>query len=198
MRCSGCRDRMATNSQKTFSHLLYSNSCILIQMPLKFIPNGLINDMPASVQKLAGCGTGEVPLSETVFAYFTAPLGFDELLWSSVHIWYLISLRVSGNKSFQTRLGGLWPEGRGAGLGREAGWGSEFFPFKNGELEVFPATPNHTGHTLLHDPIFSKQYLVYQITTIQCPDLQYLSLLIKKSTLNNHHFTVLPLLAMRF
>ena len=44
------------------------NYCILIKIPLKYVPNGLINTIPALVQIMAWHRSGDKPLSEPMMA----------------------------------------------------------------------------------------------------------------------------------
>ena len=49
-------------------NFLYKNWCILIQILLKFVVKGPINNMPALVQIIAQCWTGNKSLSEPLMA----------------------------------------------------------------------------------------------------------------------------------
>ena len=43
----------------------------VIKIPLKFVPRGPINNIPALVQIMAWCWSGDKPLSESLMAWFT-------------------------------------------------------------------------------------------------------------------------------
>ena len=65
---------------------LYENWCALIQISLKFVPKGPINNipLPAMVEIMAWCQTGDKPLSELTMveftdAYICTSLGLNEL-----------------------------------------------------------------------------------------------------------------------
>ena len=45
--------------------------CIVIQISLKFVPKGPINNIPALVQKMAWRGSCDKPLSEPMLTHFT-------------------------------------------------------------------------------------------------------------------------------
>ena len=45
--------------------------CILNRLSLKFVPKGLINNIPALVQIMAWCRSGDKPLSEPMLTHFT-------------------------------------------------------------------------------------------------------------------------------
>ena len=49
--------------------LLYENCWILFQIPLKFIPIGLINNKPALIQIMSWCQKGNTALSEPITRY---------------------------------------------------------------------------------------------------------------------------------
>ena len=55
---------------------LNENDRILIQISLKFVPRGPINNKPALVQVMAWCRTGAKPLSEPMKTQFT-----DAYIW---------------------------------------------------------------------------------------------------------------------
>ena len=67
------QDKMVEILQTTFPNwfFLNKNCCIAIQILLKFVPNGSINDEPAFVQKMAWYQIGDKPLSEPQIDYFT-------------------------------------------------------------------------------------------------------------------------------
>ena len=50
---------------------LYENCCIFINVSLKFVPNGPINNKLVLVRMMAWHPTGAKPLSETMMAHFT-------------------------------------------------------------------------------------------------------------------------------
>ena len=58
---------MAAISQTTFSNAFFldENVCISINISLKFVPNGQINNIPKLFQIMAWCRPGDRPLSET-------------------------------------------------------------------------------------------------------------------------------------
>ena len=59
---------------------LNGNNCILIQISLKFVRKGPINNKPALVQRMVWRRTGDKPLSEPVMFWFTdAHIGFGDL-----------------------------------------------------------------------------------------------------------------------
>ena len=64
---------MANILQMIFSNqfFLYESCIILIQISLKFVPKGSINNKPALVQIMAWHQTGNKPLSEPMMAWFT-------------------------------------------------------------------------------------------------------------------------------
>ena len=82
------------------------------------------------------------------------------------------------------------------GAGCEAGWGSKFFTLEKKQswkfFLLYKITQTTSHHFVI--PIFLEQYLVCQITTIQCANLQYLTLLSEKSLFSNFHSNVPPLL----
>ena len=47
---------------------LNENVSILIKIPLKYVPKGSINNIPALVQIMAWCRSGDKPLSEPMMA----------------------------------------------------------------------------------------------------------------------------------
>ena len=61
---------------------LNENIWISIQISLKFVPKGPINNIPALVQIMAWRRLGDKPLSEPMIVYWRiyASLGFDELI----------------------------------------------------------------------------------------------------------------------
>ena len=67
-------DKMAAISQPTHSNTLIfvnENFCILIRIPLKFVPEGPINNNPALVQVMAWRRIGDKPLPEPMLSQFT-------------------------------------------------------------------------------------------------------------------------------
>ena len=50
---------------------LNENDRILIQIALKFVPRSPIEDMPALVQVMDWCSTGDKPLTELMLTQFT-------------------------------------------------------------------------------------------------------------------------------
>ena len=50
--------------------------CILFEIPLNFVPNGLIYDKPALVQVMAGHQIGDKPLPEPILTQLT-----DAYMW---------------------------------------------------------------------------------------------------------------------
>ena len=64
---------MAANSQAIFSHAFFMNETfyILIQISLKFVPKGPIENKPALVQVMAWRRTGDKPLPEPLHTEFT-------------------------------------------------------------------------------------------------------------------------------
>ena len=65
-------DKMAAISQTLFSNAFswMKKYCILINISLKFVPKGPINNIPALVQIMAWCQIGAKPLSEPTMAWF--------------------------------------------------------------------------------------------------------------------------------
>ena len=63
---------MAAIFQTTFSNafLLNEDLWISIEMSLKFVPKGPINNIPSLVQVMAWCRTGDKPLSEPMMIQF--------------------------------------------------------------------------------------------------------------------------------
>ena len=84
---------------------LNENIRISIKNPLKFVPKGPINNIPALVQIMAWCHSGDKPLSETILVILpthicvTWPQWFN--LWNQlvtarntqkqIHLWYMAS-----------------------------------------------------------------------------------------------------------
>ena len=66
------------------------NFCILIQISLKFVPNGPIDNKSALVQVMAWCRTGNKPLPEPKLTLFI-----------DAYMWHL------GEKSYHMFAGGL-------------------------------------------------------------------------------------------
>ena len=64
------RDKMAAISQSTFLNGFFfnENGCISINISLKFVPKGQINNIPALLQIFAWHRPGDKPLSETMMA----------------------------------------------------------------------------------------------------------------------------------
>ena len=64
---------MAANSQMTGFFCIFMNEkfCILIQIPLKFVTKGLIDNKWALVQVMAWRWTGDKPLFEPMLSQFT-------------------------------------------------------------------------------------------------------------------------------
>ena len=63
---------------------LNENDKVPIQISLKYVPNGLIDNKPVLVQLMAWCRTGDKPLPEPMMTQFTdiyAAPGGDELRW---------------------------------------------------------------------------------------------------------------------
>ena len=77
---------MATISADDIFKCIFMNEkfCILIQIPLKFVPKGPINNKPALVQIMAWRRTGDKPLSENnadpIHWCIYVALGGDELI----------------------------------------------------------------------------------------------------------------------
>ena len=76
------------------SHFLKSNYCILIQISLKFVYKGPINNNPALVQMMAWCWTGDKPSSEAMMALVTdackchsASMSYISILWRAKMFW---------------------------------------------------------------------------------------------------------------
>ena len=66
-------------------HFHVRNSCILIQISLKFVPKGPITNIPALVQIMTWRWTGDKPLSEPMMV--TQPGGVNSLWPSDVICW---------------------------------------------------------------------------------------------------------------
>ena len=67
---------------------LNENVLILMKIPLKFVPKGPINDIPALVQKMAWHRSGDKPLSEPMMVSYWriyASLGLNELNNETIH-----------------------------------------------------------------------------------------------------------------
>ena len=93
-------DKMAASSQITsFKYILMNEKFffISIQIPLKFVANGPIDNFAVLVQVMAWCWTREKPLPEPMLTQFTdiyVTLGGDELkgLVRGIHWWLVDSL----------------------------------------------------------------------------------------------------------
>ena len=64
---------MAASFRDDFSKCFFMNEncCIPIQISVKFVPKGSIDNMPALVEKMAWRILGDKPLSAPLMAYFT-------------------------------------------------------------------------------------------------------------------------------
>ena len=86
-------DKMVAILQMTFWTLifLYEN-CILVQISLKFVPRGSINNKPWLVQIMAWRQIGARPLSEPILALFADPYGsVPGAVWQ---LWWVVPHRL--------------------------------------------------------------------------------------------------------
>ena len=88
------RDKMVAILQMTFWTLifLYGNCCVLVQISVKYVPRGPINNKPWLVQIMAWRQRGDKPLSEPIMASFTDAYGsVPGAVWQ---LWWVVPYRL--------------------------------------------------------------------------------------------------------
>ena len=85
-----------------FKGILFNkNICISLKIPLKFVPNVRINNIPALVQIMARCRPGDKPLSEPMIVHgrIYASFGLNEL-----EVCHSDALQTHKSKKFNWKL----------------------------------------------------------------------------------------------
>ena len=79
---------------------LHENCCILIEISMKFVPKGPIDNMSAFVQVMAWCWSSHKPLSEPLMTYLMPPSHCCELCLRTNTNWHslcIIQHRIDSN-----------------------------------------------------------------------------------------------------
>ena len=71
-------------------NILNENIWILIKISLKFVPNGLINNIPALVQIMAWRWPGDKPLSEPMMVYLLMHICITRPQWVKLYNWIVL------------------------------------------------------------------------------------------------------------
>ena len=70
------------------------NVWISINISLKFVPKGLINNNPALVQIMAWRRSGDKPLSEPMIVSLPTHICVTQPQWVKIMVWYLLDRRI--------------------------------------------------------------------------------------------------------